>query len=431
MLTASPRHDQPVTPATLPADLDNNVNWSPDGELLVFDCRDESGIGGNGRIGVLTVSSGELRVVYCQDPISGVGAPSFLSNDEVVAIHALPGAAYDFTMRAGRIIPANGGPGRWLDSRDARPPFAPGALRGGTHKHEPDATGEWIGFTYNDHVMKTTRGSDLRNVGVSRRGLRAPVAPDPSGLTVEGESFSVLLTACVEAPRPGSDDYRRAEGDCWVGGAGFEDAAGRRVRARAFRGLVAPADHPASPLVYDVFIVEAPDDLTAQGPLGPLEGTLDDYPKPPAGALVRRLTRTAERSDPALRGVSGHLRAPADGRWIAYVAPGEPGCGGDGLPQVHVVSPSTGQARQLSALSCGVHGDPRFSPDGRFVAIGGADGALYAIHAEGRRWGEAVALSSRAGSPVMNAVVSPGSRLVAYNRHLDGVPRIFVASVPV
>ena len=422
--------EQPLTPAELPADLDNNVNWSPDGQMLVFDCRTESGIGGNGRLGVLYVSSGEVRVILCQNPVHGVGAPSFLSQGEVVAIHALPGAPYDFTRRAGRIVPVDGGPGRCLDSRDVRPPFTPGALRGGTHKHEPDASGEWVGFTYNDDVMKTTCGSDLRNVGVSRRGVRAPVERDSAGVCIEGESFSVLLTACVEAPRPGSDDIRRAEGDCWVGADGFRDRDGSRVRARAFRGLVAPADHPARPLVCDVFLVEVPDDLTVPGPLGPLEGTTENYPKPPLGARVRRLTRTADRRDPALRGAAGHLRAPADGRWIAFVAAGERGLPGAGRPQVHVVSPATGEAKQLSALPGGVAGDPRFSPDGRFVAIGGEDGALYAIRAEEDRWGEADALTLPNAAPAINTVVSPDSRRIAYNRLTGGIPRIYVADAP-
>src|SRR5205085_7073161 len=128
-----------------------------------------------------------------------VGAPSFLNNREVVAIHALEsGLPYDFTVRGGMIVATDGKSApHWLDSRNVLPPFTPGALRGGTHKHEPDGTGEWIGFTYNDHIMKQ-RGSDLRNVGVSRRGV--PVAVDAGPGNFTGESFSVLLTSCVDHP---------------------------------------------------------------------------------------------------------------------------------------------------------------------------------------------------------------------------------------
>src|SRR5207253_7660492 len=139
-----------------------------------------------------------------QQPVIGLGAPSFLNNRDVIAIHALTsGLKYDLTVRGGMIIAADGsGKTHWLDSRDLTPPFTPGALRGGTHKHEPDASGQWIGFTYNDQIMKS-RGSDLRNVGVSKRGIHVPVDKNPANF--EGESFSVLLTACVDHPKPGSD----------------------------------------------------------------------------------------------------------------------------------------------------------------------------------------------------------------------------------
>src|SRR5205814_9270329 len=122
----------------------------------------------------------------------GVGAASFLNHREVIAIHALEsGLKYDFTVRGGMIIAADGsGKTRWLDSRNVVPPFTPGALRGGTHKHEPDASGQWIGFTYNDAVMKS-RGSDLRNVGVSRRSYRVEVPVGPMDRNFTGESFSV------------------------------------------------------------------------------------------------------------------------------------------------------------------------------------------------------------------------------------------------
>src|SRR5204863_1119001 len=100
---------------------------------------------------------------------------------------------------------------------------------------EPDSTGEWIGFTYNDHIMKA-RGSDLRNVGVSRRGRC--IAVESGRGNFSGESFSVLLTACVSHQRPDSDEIGRAEFDCWVGSRGYPRNGGFQ-RARAFVGTVA------------------------------------------------------------------------------------------------------------------------------------------------------------------------------------------------
>lgn len=416
-----------LTHGELQKDLDNNLSFSPDGRWLVFDCRGAGGINANDALGKTRVDTGETGIFYRQSPpVLGVGAASFLGDREVVAIHALTsGLIYDFTVRGGMIIDADGsGRARWLDSRDVTPPFTPGALRGGTHKHEPDASGKWVGFTYNDEIMRTRHGSDLRNVGVSRRGARVHVDHDAGGRNFEGESFSVLLTACVHHPRPGSDEYQRAEGDCWVGREGYPTPAGSRQRARAFRGTVAVDEDGRTATYGEVFVVDVPEDVTVPGPLGPLEGTESDYPKPPRGAVVRRLTHTAASPDRELRGVSGHLRASGDGHWIACVARVR---GADGAEsQVFVVSAATGELCQLSRLPGGVVGDPRFSPDSRFVAIAGADGAVYTVSAEAATWGEATQRTPASAAAPSNLVISPDSNSVAYNRTVDDVQQIFM-----
>src|SRR5207244_3120004 len=135
--------------------------------------------------------------------------------------------------------------------------------------------------------------------------------------------------------------------------------SGGHQRARAFRGLVAVEEDGKTAYYSEVFVVDVPEDITVPGPLGPLEGTAMDYPRPPQGTRVRRLTRTAQAADRALRGVSGHLRASGDGRWIAYVGKAERA--GAIESQLFVVSPVTGQIRQLSHLPGGVIGDPRAS----------------------------------------------------------------------
>jgi hypothetical protein len=423
--------ERQLTDGPFQKDLDDNVNFSPDGRFLVFDCRGEHGINGNDRLGKVDVRTGKVTIFYTQKPpVLGVGAASFLNDTEVLAIHALTtGLKYDFTVRGGMIIAADGsGRMRWLDSRDITPPFTPGALRGGTHKHEPDASGEWIGFTYNDHVMKFERGSDLRNVGVSRRGIRVPVHPDPQGRNFEGESFSVLLTACVDHPKPGSDEYQRAEGDCWVGREGYPKAGGGHQRARAFRGLVAVEENGKPAMYSEVFIVDVPEDITQTGPLGPLEGTETDYPKPPRGAVVRRLTRTAANPTPALRGVSGHLRASGDGRWIAFVGKAERE--GRIENQVFVVSPTTGDIRPLSHLPGGVADSIRFSPVSRYVTAAAPDGSVWTFGAEEKAWGKAVQRAPANPHPAFNLVISPDARLIAYNRKIGGVLQIFLTEAP-
>src|SRR6185503_16223449 len=177
-------HERQITNGAFNHNLDNNVNFSPDGRYLVFDCRAEGGIGTNTRLGRVDIRSGEQTIFYEQKGAArGVGAASYLNDREVIAIHALDsGLKYDPTVRGGMIIPIGGtGKRRWLDSRDIVPPFTPGALRGGTHKHEPDGTGQWIGFTYNDWVMSSRNHSDLRNVGVSKRGIKVEVPKDGEG----------------------------------------------------------------------------------------------------------------------------------------------------------------------------------------------------------------------------------------------------------
>lgn len=425
--------ERQLTTGPLQKDLDNNINFSPDGKFLVFDCRDDPhGIEQNTRLGKVNVTTGEVTVFYTQTPpAQGLGAPSFLNDTEVVAIHALTsGLKYDQAVRGGRIIAADGsGKARWLDSRDVTPPFTPGALRGGTHKHEPDASGEWVGFTYNDYIMKTQRGSDLRNVGVSKRGITVPVDADAAGQNFTGESFSVLLTACVEHPKPGSDEYQRAEGDCWVGKEGYPVPGFGNRRARAFRGLVAVDEEGKTALYGEVFVVDVPDDITVSGPLGPLQGTLSDYPKPPKGAVVRRLTRTAEAKNRALRGVSGHLRASGDGRWIAYF--GKADHAGQAEDQIFAVSPTTGEIRPLSHLPGGVAADAglRFAPNSRYVAGAAKDGGLYAWMTTERDWGRAIRLTPANANAPGNIVISPDSHLIAYNRKIEGVSQICVVEV--
>jgi dipeptidyl aminopeptidase/acylaminoacyl peptidase len=419
--------ERPITSGPLQKNLDNNINFSPNGRFLVFDCRDKGGINTNRHLGIVEVATGKTEIFYTQKPPAlGVGAASFLNETSVVAIHALlSGLTYDFTVRGGMIIPTDGsGAIRWLDSRNVLPPFTPGALRGGTHKHEPDASGVWIGFTYNDHIMRA-RGSDLRQVGVSRRGTTVSVPEDRANFA--GESFTVLLTECVDNPKPGSDQYRRAEGDCWVGRHGYAGPHGP-IRARAFRGTVLVAEGDATAAYSDVFVVDVPDDITVAGPSGPLEGTERTYPSPPRGARVRRLTRTADHPDKEMRGVSGHLRADGSGRWVAFI--GKARLKGEVSAQVFVVSPASGEIRRLSDLPGGVAGDPRFSPNGAFVAVGTPDGSVYAVDATERGWGRAMRVARPNPAPAHNIVIAPDSALIAYNRTLEGVQQVFICDAP-
>lgn len=415
--------ERQLTNGPLNSDLDNNANFSADGRYLVFDTRDASGIPASRQVGVVDIRTGATRTVYRQpEGLAGVAATSFIGNTEIVAIHCLEsGIPYDFTVRGGMIIPVDGRAPHWLDSRDVTPPFTPGALRGGTHKHEPDASGQWVGFTYNDHIMKFGQGSDLRNVGVSRRGTRVLVDSDPAGANFVGESFTVLLTACVDNPEPGSDQIMRAEFDCWVGARGYP-VGNRHQRARAFRGTVIVYEQGQRVPYTDVFVVDVPDDITQPGPLGPLQGTEFTYPRPPLGAVTRRLTHTAAASDPALRGVAGHVRCDASGRHVVYQAKARRGA--DVEDQVFVVSPTDGAIRQVTDVPGGVGTFFRISPDGEWVAVAHKDGSVWR-HAIGH---DAARQVAPCGTNLpTNLVISPDSRVVAYNRSVQGLLQVFIA----
>jgi hypothetical protein len=124
-----------------------------------------------------------------------------------------------------------------MDARDVTPPFTPGALRGGTHRHEPDATGKWVGYTYNDQIMHAL-GKDLRTIGVTQLGNPVKTDRDPKGENHDGEGWSVLVVRVTPDPKPGSDEINQAASDSWVGTHGYQRADGKRQLARAFLGRV-------------------------------------------------------------------------------------------------------------------------------------------------------------------------------------------------
>lgn len=142
-------------------DLDNNDNFSPDDQWLVYDTRTESGgIGGNATIEKVHVVTGEKKVLYHipENTVHGpgVGAVSYSHTENQVAfIHGLLNCSvnspYEQWRRSGIVIDENRSEAPiFMDARDVEAPFTVGALRGGTHRHEWSGDGKFIGFTYND-----------------------------------------------------------------------------------------------------------------------------------------------------------------------------------------------------------------------------------------------------------------------------------------
>jgi hypothetical protein len=99
---------------------------------------------------------------------------------------------------------------------DITAPYTPGALRGGSHVHVFSPNGEFVSFTYNDHVLhERDPALDLRNVGVAVP--YGPVAPEA---IIRGNTAA-------------------ATGACW-------SAVQRRPLHRAATRLIAPMKRAGS-----------------------------------------------------------------------------------------------------------------------------------------------------------------------------------------
>jgi hypothetical protein len=366
--------------------LTNTGVWSPDGDWIVYDTRsDPAGdIFDGTRIEMVNVRSGEVRVLYESRRGAGCGVATFHPRESKVVFilgpeHPTPDWAYNAHHRQGVIVDtAKPGVARHLDARDLTPPFTPGALRGGSHVHVWDAAGQWVSFTYEDHLLArfTEPGPghemNLRNVGVS-----VPLGPVRASKghprNHDGDYFSVLATRTTANPRPGSDEIKRAFEEAWVGTNGYARADGtRQRRALAFQGHLVTG---GGETIAEVFIADLPDDVTQPGD-GPLAGTETQMPRPPQGTTQRRLTFTARRQFPGLQGPRHWLRSSPDGSRIAFLMRDD-----DGIVQLYTVSPNGGPPRQVTRNPWSVASAFSWSPDGRRIAHA-LDNSVFVTDAE-------------------------------------------------
>ncbi len=423
--------------------LTNMGVWSPDGKWIVYDVRSDSAgaLFDGTRIERVHVDTREVQVLYESTKNACVGVATCSPvDDRVVFIQGpeLPTAdwSYSATRRQGVIL-RTGCPGSIenLDARDLMPPFTPGAMRGGTHVHTFDSRGEWVAFTYEDHVlaqaewqtgMFAPRDRDLnqRNVGVSVPGR--PVAVSKSHpRNHDGSHFSVIVTRTVASPRPGSDEISKAYEDAWVGVDGYLRRDGRRQRrAIAFQGNVVTREGKE---ISEVFIVDVPDDVPIPGE-GPLEGTATRRPFPPKGTRQRRLSFTAERTFPGIQGPRHWLRSSPNGSRIAFLMKDD-----RGIVQLWTISPNGGEPRQLSHHPWDIASAFTWSPDGSFIAHA-MDNSVFVTDAatgEGKRL---TARCSDDSAPRPEACVfSPDGGMIAYVkpvRDREGIHnQIFVVDV--
>ncbi|HBU93666.1 MAG TPA: DUF3748 domain-containing protein, partial [Leclercia adecarboxylata] len=138
--------------------LTNTRTWTADSQWLVFDVRPSGASFTGDTIERVNVETGEVEVIYRATNGAHVGVVTVHpAEDKYVFIHGPnhPDAhwQYDFHHRQG-VIAAQGQTSN-LDAMDITAPFNPGALRGGSHVHVFSPNGQFVSFTYNDHVLHT------------------------------------------------------------------------------------------------------------------------------------------------------------------------------------------------------------------------------------------------------------------------------------
>ena len=394
--------------------LTNCNVWSPDGRWVVYDTRSgpDGDVFDGPRIEMVNADTREVRALYAATNGACCGVATWHPHEPKVAFilgpeHPTADWTYGPARRRGVVVDARRpGVATSLDARDLTPPFTPGALRGGSHVHVWHLCGDWISFTYDDHV---TGDQNQRNVGVAVPGV--PVRVPPTHLrNHDGEYFSVLVTRTTNRPRPGSDDITRAFEEAWIGTDGYVRADGtRQRRALAFQGHVVAADGRTVP---EVFVADLPDDLTTAGE-GPLEGTPTCRPAPPRGVAQRRLTFTADESFPGISGPRHWLRCSPDGSRIGFLKRDAAG-----VVQFWTVSPAGGPPTPVTRNPFPVASAFSWHPDGRSVAFV-ADGRVCVTDVE---TGEPRWLTERspdAEAPRPEACVfSPDGSRVAFVRRL-------------
>ena len=417
--------------------LTNANVWSPDGRWIVYDVRsDPAGSVFDGtRIEAVHVESGEVRVLYESQAAACCGAASFCpTDDKVVFIHGpenpTPDWQYSPWHRRGVVVDSGLADGHAreavgraanhgsataenLDARDLTPPFTPGALRGGTHLHIYSPDGQWIAFTYEDHLLANlppgTTDADLnqRNVGVCIPHGPVRVKRDHAR-NHDGTHVSVLVTRTVNQPRPGSDEISRACEEAWIGTNGYVRLDGtRQRRALAFQGTVMTERGLA---IAEAFIIDLPDDLTQPGE-GPLAGTATRRPLPPRGVVQRRLSYTADRKHAGLQGPRHWLRSTPDGSRVAMLMKDDAG-----VVQLWTISPNGGAPRQLTHNPHDIASAFTWSPEGGRIAHL-LDGSVCVTDADTGRTRRLSAKQSAETAPRPEACVySPRADRIAYVR---------------
>jgi len=344
-LTFAPRYHQ----------LTNTRTWTPDGQWLVFDVRPSGASFTGETIERVNIHSGETEVVYRATDGAHVGVVTVHPHEErYVFIHGPenPDASWHYDFHHRRGVVTHQSETRNLDAMDITPPFMPGALRGGSHVHVYSPNGEYVSFTYNDHVLhELDPALDLRNVGVA-----APFGPvTPFGhhpREYAGSHWCVLVSKTTPAPKPGSDEINRAYEEGWAGNDRL-----------AFIGDTLSLSGEKIP---ELFIVDLPKGESGWKQAGdvPLCGSESIMPAPPAGVVQRRLTFTHDRAFPGLVNTPRHwVRCNPQGETIAFLMRDEAG-----VVQLWLIAPDGSGLRQLTQCN-GIQSAFNWHPSGKWLGF--------------------------------------------------------------
>lgn len=400
--------------------LTNLHVFSPDGEWIVYDERsDKEGANfDSASIKRINVRTGAIETLYTARNGAFVGVVTYNpKRDSVVFIHGPENPTADWAYaghhREGSIVDiAKPGVAVNLDARDVSAPYTPGALRGGSHVHIYEPSGEWLSFTYQDAVMNAlgkTGDHDLdqRNVGISVPGRAVTVGKD-NPRNRDGTTFTVLATRTVNAPKPGSDEINRAYEEGWVGSQGYVKADGSRQRhAIAFLGDTMTA---AGKPLAEVFIADIPEDVTQSAAGAPIAGTATRLPAPPQGVTQRRLTFTGDRKFPGIQGPRFWVRTNASGDSLAFLMKDD-----NGIVQIYAVSPNGGAIRQITSNPFSVASTLGWSPDGKRIAYAG-DNSVYVTDAASGVTTQVAPKDASRPVLALAADFSPSGKSIAYLR---------------
>lgn len=400
-LTFAPRHHQ----------LTNTQTWTPDSQWLVFDVRPSGASFTGETIERVNVQTGEVEIIYRANEGAHVGVVTVHPQIEhYVFIHGPKNPdehwQYDFHHRQG-VVTAHGQTVN-LDAMDITPPFTPGALRGGSHVHVYSPNGQYVSFTYNDHVMHEYDAQcDQRNVGVA-----VPFGPVIPPIThpreYSGSHWCVLVSRTTLHPQPGSDEINRAYEEGWVGN-----------QALAFIGDTVAQNGAKVP---ELFLVELPQDEKGWKQAGdvPLSGTATTLPAPPAGVVQKRLTFTHHRTFPGIVNIPRHwVRCNPQGTQIAILMKDD-----NGVVQLWLVSPLGGEPQQLTHNTSDIQSAFNWHPSGNGLGFV-LENRIALCDAT---TGNVTFLTTDHGNPPSaDAVVfSPDGKRVAWMEEVEGFRQLWV-----